>query len=161
MELKMSNQSTARYLAAHKFFSGLSDDVLKFLCEHSSACEIKKGQILFRQGENADKFYVVRNGRISIQMPAIMGPNLEIQTLGEDQVLGWSWLISPYKWSFQAIAEEDSELLMFDGKTILARCEQEPKFGYELLKKFAALMSIRLDAARQKMMDEWNPAGFA
>ena len=157
----MSNQSTTEYLSTHEFFSGFSDDNLKFLCECSSTREIKKGQILFRQGENADKFYVVRNGRISIQMPAIMGPNLEIQALGKDQVLGWSWLISPYKWSFQAMAEEDSELLMFDGTAILARCEQEPKFGYELLKKFAALMSMRLDAARQKMMDEWNPAGFA
>jgi CRP-like cAMP-binding protein len=157
----MSNQSTAEYLSGHEFFSGFSDDILKFLCECSSTHTIKKGQILFRQGENADKFYVVRNGRISIQMPAIMGPTLEIQALGKSQVLGWSWLISPYKWSFQAKAEEDSELLMFDGAAILARCEQEPKFGYELLKKFATLMSMRLDAARQKMMDEWSPAGFA
>ena len=157
----MSNQSTAEYLSAHEFFSEFSDDVLKFLCECSSTREIKKGQILFRQGENADKFYVVRSGRISIQMPAIMGPTLEIQTLDKDQVLGWSWLISPYKWNFQTKAEEDSELLQFDGAAILARCEQEPKFGYELLKKFAALMSVGLNAARQKMMDEWNPAGFA
>ena len=157
----MSNQSTTEYLSAHEFFSEFSDDVLKFLCECSSTHEIKKGQILFRQGENADKFYVVRNGRISIQMPAIMGPTLEIQTLDKDQVLGWSWLISPYKWNFQTKAEEDSELLQFDGAAILARCEQEPKFGYELLKKFAVLMSVGLNAARQKMMDEWNPAGFA
>ena len=119
------------------------------------------GQILFLQGERADKFYVVRSGRISIQMPAIMGPTLEIQTVDEDQVLGWSWLISPYRWNFQTKAEEDSELLQFDGVAILARCEQEPKFGYELLKKFAGLMSVRLNAARQKMMDEWNPVGFA
>jgi CRP/FNR family transcriptional regulator, cyclic AMP receptor protein len=157
----MSNQSTTEYLSAHEFFSGLSDDVMKFLCECSGTRVINKGQILFRQGENADKFYVVRKGRISIQMPAIMGPPLEIQTLVKDQVLGWSWLISPYKWNFQTSAEEDSELLQFDGAAILARCEQEPKFGYELLKKFAGLMSVRLNAARQKMMDEWNPAGFA
>ena len=157
----MSNPSTTEYLSAHEFFSEFSDDVLKFLCECSSTREIKKGQILFRQGENADKFYVVRSGRISIQMPAIMGPTLEIQTLDKDQVLGWSWLISPYKWNFQTKAEEDSELLQFDGAAILARCEQEPKFGYELLKKFAALMSVGLNTARQKMMDEWNPAGFA
>ena len=157
----MSNQSITEYLSAHEFFSEFSDDVLKFLCECSSMHEIKKGQILFRQGEHADKFYVVRSGRISIQMPAIMGPTLEIQTVDEDQVLGWSWLISPYKWNFQTKAEEDSELLQFDGVAILARCEQEPKFGYELLKKFAGLMSVRLNAARQKMMDEWNPVGFA
>jgi CRP/FNR family transcriptional regulator, cyclic AMP receptor protein len=158
----MSNQSTTKkYLSNHKFFSGLSDDILECLCECSTMFAIKKGQILFRQGENADKFYIIRNGRISIQMPAIMGPNLEIQNLGKDQVLGWSWLISPYKWNFQAMPEEDSELLMFDGIALLARCDQEPRFGYELLKKFAALMSMRLDAARQKMMDEWNPSGFA
>jgi CRP/FNR family transcriptional regulator, cyclic AMP receptor protein len=157
----MSNQSTTQYLSSHEFFSGFSDDALKFLCECSNTHEIKKGQILFRQGESADKFYVLRNGLISIQMPAIIGPNLEIQTLGTNQVLGWSWLIPPFKWNFQAMAEEDSELLMFDGTAILARCEQEPRFGYELLKKFAELMSMRLDAARQKMMDEWNPAGYA
>jgi len=157
----MSNPSITEYLSAHEFFSEFSDDVLKFLCECSSTREIKKGQILFLQGEHADKFYVVRSGRISIQMPAIMGPTLEIQAVDEDQVLGWSWLISPYQWNFQTKAEEDSELLQFDGVAILARCEQEPKFGYELLKKFAGLMSVRLNAARQKMMDEWNPVGFA
>jgi len=157
----MNNQSITEYLSAHEFFSEFSDDSLKFLCECSSTREIKKGQILFLQGEHADKFYVVRSGRIFLQMPAIMGPTLEIQTVDEDQVLGWSWLISPYKWNFQTKAEEDSELLQFDGVAILARCEQDPKFGYELLKKFAGLMSVRLNAARQKMMDEWNPVGFA
>lgn len=157
----MSNQSIAEYLSAHEFFSELSEDALKFLCECASAREIKKEQILFRHGERADKFYVIRNGRISVQIPALMGPTLEIQALGQDQVLGWSWLISPYQWNFQAKAEEDSELLEFDGTAILARCEQDPKFGYELLKRFAALMSERLDAARQKMMDEWTPVGFA
>jgi CRP/FNR family transcriptional regulator, cyclic AMP receptor protein len=157
----MSNQITAEYLSRHEFFSGLGADALDFLSGCSSTFAIKKGQVLFLQGEMADTFYVVRTGRIAITIPSIMGPSLEIQALGKGQVLGWSWLISPYKWNFQAVSEEDSELLMFDGKTILARCEQDPRFGYELMKKFAALMSKRLDAARQKMMDEWNPAGFA
>jgi len=157
----MSNQSTAEYLSSHEFFSELNDDILKFLCECSSIREIKKGEILFRQGEKADKFYVIRKGFVSIQIPAIMGPALEIETLGRNDVLGWSWMILPYKWHFQTRAEEDSELLAFDGAAILVRCEQDPKFGYELLKKFAGLMSVRLNAARQKMMEEWNPTGFA
>jgi CRP-like cAMP-binding protein len=157
----MNNQSIAEYLSTHEFFSELSEDIVKLLCESVSTLEIKKGQVLFRQGERADKFYIVRNGCVSVQIPALMGPTLEVQTLSTDQILGWSWLISPYQWHFQAKAEEDSKLLEFDGTTILARCEQEPKFGYELLKIFAVLMSERLDASRQKLMDEWNPAGFA
>lgn len=157
----MNNQSIVEYLSNHDFFSELSEENLKFLADSACTHEIKEGQILFQQGERADKFYVIRNGCISIQIPALMGPTLELQAQGKNQVLGWSWLIPPYKWSFQARAEQDSELLEFDGAAILERCELEPKLGYELLKKFAALMSERLDAARQKMMDEWNPDGFA
>ncbi len=157
----MNNQPITEYLLAHEFFSELNKDFLTLLCESASILDIKKGQVLFRHGERADKFYIIRNGRISVQIPAIIGPNLEIQALSTDEVLGWSWLISPYQWHFQAKAEEDSNLLEFDGISLLEQCEKQPKFGYELLKRFAALMSERLDASRQKMMDEWNPTGFA
>jgi len=157
----MNKQSTIKYLSTHKFFSGLSNDFITVLADSVETREIKKGEVLFRQGEHADKFYIVLSGCVSVQVPALMGPTLEIQTLCAEQVLGWSWLISPYQWLFQAKAEQDSELMEFDGAVILARCEQDSKFGYELLKKFTALMSERLDSSRQKMMDEWNPSGFA
>lgn len=157
----MNKQAIMDYLSTHMFFSELSDDFLAHLCSDARTLAIKKGQVLFQQGERAEKFYIVLNGQISVQIPALMGPTLEIQALNKDQVLGWSWLISPYQWLFQAKAEENSEVLEFDGAHILARCEEDPEFGYELLKRFAALMSERLDSSRQKMMDEWNPSGFA
>ena len=160
----MNNQAITDYLSGHEFFSELNEDILKFISEYANIRTIKKGDILFRQDETANKFYVLLNGRISVQVPALIGPTLEIQTLGKNQILGWSWLISPYQWDFLAKAEEDSELLEFDGTAILARCEQESEFGYELLKRFAALMSERLDAARLKMMkimEECNLVGFA
>ena len=154
-------QSIENYLSSHKFFSGLDQSYIKFLAGAASERQIKEGDALFKQGERADRFYLLRHGQISIQVPALMGPTLEIQTLGEDQILGWSWLIAPYRWSFFARAVADSEVLEFDGSAILAHCEHDPKFGYELFKRFAALMSERLDAARQKMMDQWDPPGFA
>jgi len=157
----VSKQSTEDYLSTHTFFSGLDDSYREFLSNSATELQINKGGVLFKQGDRADKFYLLRKGQVSVQVPALMGPSLEIQTLGEDQVLGWSWLIPPYRWIFLARAEEDSELLEFDGGAILARCEEDPKFGYELFKCFAALMSERLGAARQKMMDQWDPPGFA
>ena len=157
----MSTESIEEYLSSHAFFSKIDGDFLQFLSDCVTERHLKKGEVLFQQGKRADKFYLLRNGQISIQVPALVGPTLDIQTLDGDKILGWSWLIPPYLWSFQARAQEDSDLLEFDGSAILARCEQDPKFGYDLFKRFAALMSERLDAARQKMMDEWNPPGFA
>lgn len=157
----MSKQTIEDYLSTHAFFSGMEDSFVKFLSNSATELRIKEGEVLFQQGKRADKFYLLRNGRISVQVPALMGPALEIQALDKDQILGWSWLIPPYRWNFLARALEDSNLLEFDGSAILARCEEDPNFGYELFKRFATLMSERLDAARQKMMDEWNPPGFA
>ena len=154
-------KSIENYLSAHSFFSGLEDDFMKFLSNSAKELRIKKGEVLFQQGKHADKFYLLRSGQVSVQVPALVGPTLELQVLGEGQILGWSWLIPPYRWNFQALALEDSTLLEFDSSDILARCEEDPIFGYELLKRFAALMSERLDAARQKFIDQWDPPGFA
>jgi len=148
-------------LAAHAFFSALNEDYIKLLSEFVTERQVTSGTVLFQQGKVADKFYLVRKGQVSVQVPALVGPSLELQVLGENQMLGWSWLIPPYRWNFLARAVEDTELLEFDGRAILAHCEKDPKFGYELLKRFTALMSERLNAARQKMMDQWNPPGFA
>jgi len=157
----MSEQSIEEYLSAHAFFSGMDSSFVKFLSDSANELQMKTGDVLFQFGKPADKFYLLRKGKVSIQVPALMGPALDIQTLGNDQILGWSWLIPPYRWNFLARALEDSDLLEFDGSAILARCQEDPKFGYELFKRFATLMSERLNAARQKMMDDWNPPGFA
>jgi CRP-like cAMP-binding protein len=157
----MSKQSIEDYLSTHTFFSGLDTRFLKFLSNSAAELRINEGDVLFQQGKRADKFFLLRHGQVSVQVPALVGPTLELQVLGEDQILGWSWLIPPYRWNFQARAMADSDLLEFDGNAILAHCEEDPKFGYELFKRFASLMSERLDAARQKMMDQWDPPGFA
>ena len=149
------------FLSAHEFFKGLNEDFITLLSDYATERKVKKGEVLFQPGKPANRFYLLCNGRVSVQVPALVGPALELQVLGENQILGWSWLIPPYRWNFLARAVEDTDLLEFDGSAILERCEKDPKFGYELFKRFTALMSERLDAARQKMMDQWNPPGFA
>ncbi len=153
--------SIEEYLSKHEFFMGLEESFMKFLVDNAKELTIKEGNVLFQQGKTADRFYLLRNGQVSVQIPALVGPILELQLLGANQILGWSWLIPPYRWNFVARAVEDTDVLEFDGSAILARCEEDPRFGYELFKRFTSLMSARLDAARSKMMDQWNPPGFA
>ena len=153
--------SIAEYLTNHAFFADLDDEYIAFLADSAEEKQLREHEVLFSQGKNADRFYMLRSGSVAIEIPALVGPVLEVQLLGVDQVLGWSWLIPPYKWNFLARAKQESTVIEFDGSAIRDRCEADPKFGYELYKRFASLMSERLDAARQKLMDQWNPAGFA
>ena len=52
----MNDHSIAEYLLTHQFFSDLDDNFVEILAEYASKLKIKKGQMLFRQGEHADKF---------------------------------------------------------------------------------------------------------
>lgn len=157
----MSKQSIREDLAGHDFFSDLDAETLDFLASHASERELSEDEVVHRYDSPAEDFFLVREGRITVEVAAIEGPPLELQNLGEGAILGWSWLIPPYRWSFQARAETPGKVLQFDGKAIRERCESDPAFGYEILKRFSRLMSERLQFAREKMMEEWNPPGFA
>lgn len=157
----MANISIGQELTEEGFFAGMEADFMQFMTEHAERQDVHENKVLFRHGNRADRFYLVSKGEISIEIPAIEGPKLQLQTLGPGRVLGWSWLIPPYKWHFQARAMEDASLIVMDGAAVLAHCEENPRFGYELFKRFSALMSRRLSEARERMMEEWNPEGFA
>jgi len=150
-----------KLIGGHELFADLDTKYIQTLAEFAVERDIPAGESLFTQGQRATAFYLMLSGNIIVETPAIMGPALELQSLGEGRILGWSWLIPPYRWHFQARAEEDSKVVEFDGKELLKICERDPAFGYQLLKRFASLMGERLESARRRMMDAWNPSGFA
>jgi CRP-like cAMP-binding protein len=157
----MTESSIQQRLADSTFFAALAPEHIAFLSEHAKAARLDNNEVLFRYDDRASHFYLIMSGHISVEVAAIEGPALELQDLGPGAVVGWSWLISPHKWSFQARAKVPVDVIEFDGDAVLAHCEQNPRFGYELLKRFSALMSERLHFARRRMMEEWSAPGIA
>jgi CRP-like cAMP-binding protein len=157
----MNATSLGQIIADSQFFAGLDASAIDFLATHARQRHLDTGQVLFHQGDRADEFFLLLAGHVSLGIPALEGPSLELQDIGPGQIAGWSWLMPPNLWTFQARARTAIEFLEFDGKAILAYCEENPRFGYELIKRFSALMSERLQFAREKMMQEWKPLGFA
>ena len=148
-------------ISGNPFFAGLRPEFIDVLAANAIHRRLEQDNVLFHYGEKADHFYVILAGKVFVEVAALEGPPLPLQSLESGAVLGWSWLIPPYLWTFQARADEDSEVLDFDGEALRARCDANPEFGYELLKRFSGLMSERLNFARRKMMEEWRPSGFA
>jgi len=157
----MNGSEIQKFLAEHELFSGLSDDALAFLGSNAVDESFEAGHVLARQGTAADRFVIVLEGELVVEVPAIAGPALEITRLGPGQVFGWSWLIEPFVWRFHARADSALRVLDFDGRAILRHCDEDPAFGYALFKRFSALMGSRLESAQRKMMDQWSPSGFA
>ena len=156
----MNSSEIARHLSEQSFFSELSKEYVEWLAGQAVETRFDTDQLVARHGERADRFFLLLEGSLGVEVPAIAGPKLEVTQLGAGQIFGWSWLIRPYKWHFNARALEPTRVLDFDGKAILDRCEEDPAFGYALFKQFSYLMATRLESAQRKMMDQWAPAGL-
>ena len=140
-------------LAAHPFFKGLNDEYFALLVGCASNIRIDAGKMILREGEEANHFYLIRSGTVSIQsMTPHKGPII-IQTLQEGDILGWSWLVAPFTWHFDAKAVDVTRLIALDGKCLRTKCESDHGLGYELLKRFADIMTKRLESTRLQLLD--------
>jgi CRP-like cAMP-binding protein len=140
-------------MAEHTFFRELPPEYLHFLVGCASNLVFERGSQIFREGENADNFYLIREGKVSLETHVPGQGVITVQTLGKGDILGWSWLVPPYKWCFDARAIEQTRAIALNGKCLRDKCEADARLGFELLKRFAGVIVSRLQAARMQALD--------
>ena len=146
-------ETLERILAAHPFFEGLEARHVALLVSCATNMRFDAGTFLFRAGEEANQFFLLRDGRVALELTAPGREPLVLQTLGPGDILGWSWLIPPYHWMFDAVVVEPTRAFSLDGKCLRGKCEADHDLGYELLKRFAHIMEERLQATRLQLLD--------
>jgi CRP/FNR family transcriptional regulator, cyclic AMP receptor protein len=141
-------------------FAGLDPAHQELIAGCGANRVFEAGEHLAHEGDAADTFFVIRHGRIALEVAAPGKGTLLIATLGEGSVVGWSWLFPPYRWSFDARALEQTRTVAFDGACLRGKCEADKALGYELMQRFAAVMLERLQATRLQLLDVYGePAG--
>jgi CRP-like cAMP-binding protein len=146
-------ETLERILAEHTYFEGLEPEYLKLLVGCASNVRFQAGAYLFREGEEASHFYLIRQGRVAVEIYAPQRPPIVVQTLEGGDILGWSWLIPPYHWRFDARVVELTRAIALDGKCLRSKCEENHDLGYALLKRFAHIVDQRLQATRIQLLD--------
>ncbi len=140
-------------LRASPVFAGLEEGELAFISGCGWNVHFREGDTIFKFGEPADRFFVLRGGTVGIEIRAPGRPARRLETLGEGEVLGWSWLFPPYTWQFDARALTDVRATAFDGTCLRDKCDADPRLGYELMKRFAGIVTARLQSARMQLLD--------
>ena len=146
-------ETLERIVAEHPFFHGLESYYTGLLVGCGANVRFQPGEYIFKEGEEANEFYLIRSGRVALEIFAPQHKPLVVETLSEGDILGWSWLLPPYVWKFHAHAMQDTRAIALDGKCLRTKCEQNHDLGYEVLKRFAQIMERRLEATRMQLLD--------
>lgn len=148
--------TTYDLIAAHPFLDGLEPRWLELLSYRAHRSARAAGHRFFHEGATADRFWLVRTGRVALDTHLPGQGDVVVDTLGPDTVLGWSWLFPPYRWHFGAVATEETLTIEFDAPRVRALCEQVPALGYALSVRFMAVMLDRLQATRVRVLDMYG-----
>ena len=140
-------------LKKHPFFKGLKREYLDFVVGCASNVSFKEGEVILKEGESADKFYLIREGRVAIYILGGQQHPVTLQTIKDGDILGWSWLIPPHRNRFNARAVIYTRAIALDGKCLRTKCEENHDLGYELIKRLASVFTQRLEGTRIQLLD--------
>jgi CRP-like cAMP-binding protein len=149
-------QTLEPIIAAHGFFRELDPKYIAIITGCGKSVRFRAGEIVFSEGDPADAFYLLRSGRVALEIDVPGRGARMVQTMEEGDVLGWSWLFPPYRWAFTARTIEPVRAIAMDARCLRDKCEADPRMGYELMKRFAGVMMERLQATRLQLLDVYG-----
>jgi CRP-like cAMP-binding protein len=117
------------------------------------------GERIMREGDPADAFYVIREGSVALETVVPGRSAVILQTLHDGDLLGWSWLVPPYRTAFDARATATTHAIAFDGACLRGKCEADPALGYDLLKLLSGVFVNRLQDTRLRLLDLYAKRG--
>lgn len=148
-------------IAQQPFFKGLSAPHLRLLSESAMVTEFEAGQWIYRQGDPANRFYLILDGKVLIESEVKDRGMLPIRTLGPGDDLGWAWLFPPYYMHFSACAVEPTRAIFFYGTRLREQCETNHELGYHLMKRIAQVVVQNLNATQQRLLECPNPRNLS
>jgi len=149
-------------LAQHPFFRGMSERARQLIAGCATHRVFHDGDYVMREGEAADTFFLVRHGAVALEVGSPGRRPLVIETLGDGDVLGWSWLVPPYRVRFDARAIGLVRALAINAKCLRGKCDEDCALGLEFYRHFVPVVVDRLTATRLQMLDMYgHPDAYA
>jgi CRP-like cAMP-binding protein len=145
--------TTFDLLVAHPFLAGLPLGHLESLARWAHRAPFHAGARIFEENGKAERFWLIRDGDVNLDIRVPGRGDVIVDTIGPGTVLGWSWMFPPYRWHFGAVTIGPVLSVVIDGAGTRALCEAHPDFGYELTKRFMAVVVDRMQATRIRLLD--------
>ncbi len=116
-----------------------------------------RGTVIFKEGEEADEFYLLTNGRVVLEMdirPVAERPVIPtaVEVVTEDEVFGWSALVEPYTYTLSARCVTHCSALAIRGDVFRRTMDYNPALGYRVMRQLARIVALRLAQTRQRLI---------
>ena len=152
----MTNEENPRIverIREHPFFRGFDEEFVESACADAVERRFWAAEILFREGSPAKNLFVVLEGKVGLEVGSSDRPELTVQTVGPGEVIGWSWLVPPHRWRFDARALKPTLMVALDAEHLRHTLSRRPEWGYQFMIRFLPVLAERLENTRIQLLD--------
>jgi CRP-like cAMP-binding protein len=151
---------TADELAGFDLLADLTPAQLERVAELGRVVEFRAGQRIIEEGREANRCWLLRSGQVALQTPLPSAAAVTVQTLGPGDVLGWSWLLPPYRWRFDGVATVPVTAVELDAVRLRELADQDCSLGYAISVRLVEALAERLHGTRARLIDMYrSPRG--
>jgi CRP-like cAMP-binding protein len=143
-------------LAESPFFTNLGGDMPAVLAGCAHNVHFDTDEYVFHTGEFAERCYVIRHGRVALELVGSGGRRVVVRTIDAGDLVGLSWLVPPYRWYLDARAVEPTSAISLDAGCLRAKCEEDPRIGYKLMQRVAHAMYERMQGNLLQILDVYR-----
>jgi len=143
----------ATAIAGHAFFKGLPEGLIAAAVSGARERTYRAGEFLLREGRAADEFFAILDGKVALEMFAADRLRLTVQTVGRGDVIGWSWLAAPGRWTLDAIAVKPTRAIAIDVAVLRSHFAARPADGYEFLLRLVPVLASRIQAMEMQLLE--------
>ena len=121
-----------------------------------SRLDFLPGTFVFREGEPADRLFLIRAGQIALEQHVAAQGNVQMETLRAGDVLGFSWLFERELWTLDARAVEPTEVFSLDADCLKGEMQSDPALGQVIATQLAQQLYQRLQRVRLQRLDVYQ-----
>jgi len=146
-------KSLESIIAKHPFFENLDEKYMELVTGCASNVRFESSEFICRHNEEANNFYIIREGKVALEVCPPGKPPITVQTVSDGEILGWAWIVPPFHWQFDAQAVELTRAIVLDGKCLRKKCGEDPVFGYEILSRLLPVIGKSMEATQMQLLD--------
>ena len=140
-------------LTLHPFLGDLPTGWLRELALTGRPVLRHPGHRLFHQGAPANAFWLLTAGAVALDFPVPGRGDIVIERIEAGALVGWSWLLPPYRWSLGAVVAEECHAVEFDAPRVRRLVAEDAGLERELSLRVNGVLADRLTAARARLVE--------
>jgi CRP/FNR family transcriptional regulator, cyclic AMP receptor protein len=148
-----ARRETKLRLSEHQFFQGFESAFVGLLEKEAVERRYTAGDLLVREGDPADKFLLIFEGKVALEIATAEKPHLTIETIGPGDALGWSWLFPPQHWRLDGRALKETRALELDADFLRETLDAHPTDAYQFVLRLLPMVAERLENTRVQLLD--------